>query len=284
MPKIAVVTDGSAGLPRDFLHKYDIKVVPVDVVVDGVVVEGITPGELIQALENGLHVTTSRPAPDRFLQVLEHIHASGYDGAVVGTLSAGLSGTFESALMAAQSCAMPVEVINTQSLGLGVGFPVLDAARVASQGASIHRVAQELLTCAREVSVFFYLDTLEYLRKGGRIGAASALIGAALSVKPILQLTEGLITPCEKVRTESRAIERIIELAANRVRSDSHARFGIQHLGAPDRAEKCAQLLREVFPESEIVISEVDSVLGVHAGPGLVAIIVSDNPQPASGV
>ncbi|MGB4323676.1 MAG: DegV family protein [Candidatus Nanopelagicales bacterium] len=284
MPKVAVVTDGSAGLPPHMLHKYDIKVVPIDVVIDGVICEDISPREIVESLEDGLHVTTSRPAPDRFLQVFEDLHSRGYDGVAVGTLSAGLSGTFESAQMAAKVCTLPVEVVDSQSIGLGLGFPVFDAARVAAQGAPIEVVARELSTRARQASVYFYLDTLEYLRKGGRIGAASALIGTALAVKPILQLTDGLIAPCEKVRTESRAIERIVELALVRVKNDSCARFGIQHLGAPDRAQKCADFLKVVYPEAEIVISEVDAVVGVHAGPGLVAIIVSDNPQPISGV
>ncbi len=280
MPKVAVVTDGSAGLPPELLHKYDIRVVPIDVVINGVVRAGISPGEIVHALRDGLQVTTSRPAPDRFLQVFEELHAKGYDGIVVGTLSAGLSGTCESAQMAARACKLPVEVVDSKSIGLGLGFSVFDAARVAAQGAPIDRVAHELGSRAHEAAVYFYLDTLEYLRKGGRIGAASAWIGTALAVKPILQLTDGLIAPCEKVRTESRAIERIVELALVRVKDESCARFGIQHLGAPDRAKKCAELLRFVHPDAEIVISEVDAVVGVHAGPGLVAIIVSDNPQP----
>lgn len=280
MPKVAVVTDGSAGLPPELLHKYDIRVVPIDVVINGVVRAGISPGEIVHALRDGLQVTTSRPAPDRFLQVFEELRAKGYDGIVVGTLSAGLSGTCESAQMAARACKLPVEVVDSKSIGLGLGFSVFDAARVAAQGAPIDRVAQELGSRAHEAAVYFYLDTLEYLRKGGRIGAASAWIGTALAVKPILQLTDGLIAPCEKVRTESRGIERIVELALVRVKDESCARFGIQHLGAPDRAKKCAELLRFVHPDAEIVISEVDAVVGVHAGPGLVAIIVSDNPQP----
>jgi len=284
MPKVAVVTDASAGLPPEMLHKYDIKVVPVDVIIDGVVREDISPHEIVQSLEEGLHVTTSRPAPDRFLKVFEDLHAGGYDGVAVGTLSAGLSGTFESARMAAKDCTLPVEVVDSQSIGLGLGLSVFDAASVAAQGAPIEVVARVLSLRAREASVYFYLDTLEYLRKGGRIGAASALIGTALAVKPILQLTDGLIAPCEKVRTESRAVERIVELALARVKNDSCARFGIQHLGAPGRAQKCADFLKIVYPKAEIVISEVDAVAGVHAGPGLVAIIVSDNPQPISGV
>ncbi len=274
MPRIAFVTDSSCGLPPDFVRELGIRVVPIDVIVDSEVRPHLTSAELITAMGRGQKVTTSRPTPADFLNVYQQLRSEGYEGIVVTTLSATLSGTHESALLASQEIDLPVRVVDSRSVGLGMGIAVLDAAR-STADRDIDTVALSISEQTAAAAVYFYLDSLEYLRKGGRVTATSALIGTALSVKPILQMRNGQIEPCTKVRTQSKALARLVELALESSGPESATQFGVQHLGAPEHAQLCVELLRAARPDAEILVSEVTAVVGAHAGPGLVAVIAS---------
>jgi len=274
MPRIAFVTDSSCGLPPECMRDQGIRIVPLDVIVDSDVRPELTSAQLISALERGHKVTTSRPTPEDFLDVYQQLHTEGFEAIVVTTLSSTLSGTYESALLASKEIELPVRVVDSRNVGLGFGFAVLNASRETAD-LDIDTVARSISVQSAASAVYFYLDSLEYLRKGGRITATSAFIGTALSVKPILQMRNGEIAPCTKVRTQSKALARLVELALESAAPESATQFGVQHLGAPDHAQHCVDLLHAARPDAEILLSEVTAVVGAHAGPGLVAVIAS---------
>ncbi|HQD68420.1 MAG TPA: DegV family protein, partial [Ornithinibacter sp.] len=214
----ALVTDSTAYLPSALLDGLDIRVVPLHVVVGGRThSEGvdIDPAAVAAALRAFTPVTTSRPTPAAFIDAYEAAAAAGADSVVSVHLSEAMSSTIGSAHLAASESPIPVTVIDSRGLGMAMGFAVLAGARLAAGGASAGEVADAVRATCAGASVMFYVDTLEYLRRGGRIGKAGAMLGSALAIKPILGLRDGQIVPLERVRTSSRAIARLEELAVD---------------------------------------------------------------------
>jgi DegV family protein with EDD domain len=275
---VAIVTDSTAYLAADRAGAAGISVVPLQVVVDGRSLDEETefgPRELTDALRRRVRVSTSRPSPRTFLDVYESVVPAGASAVVSVHISGRLSGTADAARLAAKDAAVPVEVVDSQSLGMGLGYAVLAAAEVADAGGTPTQVADVARRRAELTSAFFYVDTLEYLRRGGRIGAAQALLGTALAVKPLLHLQGGEIQPLEKVRTSSRAVARLEELALERAGANP-VDVAVHHLANADRADALAQRLRARLPAvDELVVSEVGAVIGAHVGPGLLAVVVS---------
>ncbi len=185
---VAVVTDSTAYLPGAEISRYGISVVPVTVVVGGrEFLDGAQiSAEAVQgALRGSGAVSTSRPSPARFADVYEACAGRGATGVVSLHLSGAMSGTVEAARLAAQSASLPVEVVDSRSVGMGLGFSVLAAAVAACLGESLPAVVSRARWCAYGTRSFFYVDTLEYLRRSGRIGVAANLFGTALAVKPL---------------------------------------------------------------------------------------------------
>jgi DegV family protein with EDD domain len=282
---VAIVTDSTAYLPPGSATAAGISVVPLQVVVDGRSLDEGTvfgPRELSDALRRRVRVSTSRPSPRAFLDTYESAVATGATAVVSVHISGQLSGTADAARLAAKDAPVSVDVIDSHSLGMGLGFAALSAADAASRGCSFEEVGGVARRRAELSSAFFCLDTLEYLRRGGRIGAARALLGAALAVKPLLHLHEGEIRPLEKVRTLSRALARLEELAVERAGS-GRVDVAVHHLDNPERAEALAQRLRDRLPAlDQLVVSEVGAVIGAHTGPGLLAVVVSPHPANAA--
>ena len=275
MGGVAVVTDSSAGIPSDLVDELGISVVPVDVLVDGVVLPQGGSLDLAQAVRDGVKVTTSRSTPEAFERVFAALADQGFDQVVVATLSSKLSGTFESALMAGRVSAIPVSVCDSLSVGLALGFPVINAAQVARAGASGPEVLEVLESGVRQSQVFFYVHSLEYLKRGGRISPTSALVGTALSVKPIMSITNGEVVLKEKVRTKAKALAELVRLAVESAQSREHPLIGLQYFGDRILVDQCAVMLGEQLPDARLLVSEVSPVIGVHAGPGLVGISIS---------
>lgn len=261
---VAVVTDSTAYLPP----LPDVSVVPVQVICGGVSCdEDAFTGDLAAA-------TTSRPSPSRFAACYAALAESGASGVVSIHISAELSGTAESARVAAKEAPVPVEVIDSRSIAMGVGFPVLAAARAAASGASLADVAGAAVRCAGRTHTFFYADTLEHLRRGGRVGAAASLVGSALAIKPLLHLVDGRVALLEKVRTSTRAIARLEDLAVQAA-GTGPVEVAVQHLGAPERARALAERLTQRLPAVvELRVVEVGAVVGVHVGPGMLGLTV----------
>lgn len=275
---VAIVTDSTAYLPPGALARYGIVSVPLTVVLgDEALEEGteISARSLAEALRKRRSVTTSRPSPQTFAEAYRRAAESGATGIVSLHLSAEFSGTHDAAVLAAREAAVPVRVVDTRMVAMALGFCALSAAAVAEAGGSLEEAVAAAEKRAAATSAYFYVDTLDYLRRGGRIGATQALLGSALAVKPILELADGRIELVEKVRTGSRAVARLEELVAKRS-AGSRVDLAVHHLAAPERAEQLAQRLRENVPElGELHVSEVGAVIGAHTGPGLLGVVVS---------
>lgn len=275
---VAVVTDSTAYLPPELTS--DITVVPLTVVIGGVEgVEGaqIGPAKVAAALaERRVVVSTSRPAPARFARTYRELLAGGATGVVSVHLSAKLSGTYESAALAAAEVDPDrIAVVDSRSTGMALGFCALAAAGAAGRGADLAGSAAAAQAAVAATTTFFYVDTLEFLRRGGRISAASALVGTALSVKPILHVADGAITAKDKVRTASRALNRLIDLAVEAA-GESKVDIAVQHLVAAERAGRVSEALAERLGGRlrQRWISEVGAVVAAHVGPGLVGVVV----------
>jgi DegV family protein with EDD domain len=284
---VRIVTDSTAYLPAEVARRHSIEVVPLHVIVGGkdhVEGQDITPDEVARALREYTIVTTSRPTPQAFGETYARLAAEGATGIVSIHLSAQMSGTVEAARLAAVEARIPVEVIDSETIGMAMGFAVVAAAETASGGADIAAVRAAVQARLEPSGVLFYVDTLEHLRRGGRIGAASALLGSALAIKPILAVRGGRIVPVEKVRTSSRAIARIEAMVVEHVRAGGVAvDIAVHHLDAADRAEAIAEQLRHLVPEArQVIVVELGAVVGAHVGPGTVAIAVSPRPDEAA--
>lgn len=283
MPRIALVTDSTAMLPAALAEERGITVVPLQVVIgaksydEGVDPEA-TPDTIAEALRAYTPVSTSRPTPAVFLEAYERAAAQGVESVLSVHLSGEVSGTFESAQLAAREASVPVLTVDTRQLGMATGYAVLAAADVLDGGGSVEEAAGAALARAAATTSLFYVDTLEYLRRGGRIGAAAAVLGSALAVKPLLTVTDGRITPLEKVRTTSRALARLEELAVAAA-EDGKVDVAVAHLSGADRAEELAKRLRARLAanldDRDVFVGEVGAVIGAHVGPGMVAVVVA---------
>lgn len=275
---VAIVTDSTAYLPPQTMERHGITAVPLTVVIgDRALEEGteVSARSLAQALQKRRPVTTSRPGPDVFAATYRAAAEAGATGIVSLHLSAEFSGTYDAAVVAAKDAPVPVRVVDTRMVGMALGFCALAAAEVVDIGGSIDEAVAAAEKRAAGTSAFFYVDTLDYLRRGGRIGAAQALLGSALAVKPLLQLDGGRIELREKVRTASKAIARLEEIAVERA-GTGPVDIAVHHLAAPERAAVLADRLRERVPGmEELQVSEVGAVIGAHTGPGLLAVVVS---------
>lgn len=277
-PRTAVVTDSTAHLSVQETTPLGITVVPLEVIIAGRAGRDgsdVSPQQVATALAAWEPVSTSRPAPARFLAAYEAARQQGASQVVSIHLSGELSGTVDAARIAAREASIPVTVVDTRQIGLGFGFAVLAAGREAQAGRSADEVAATALRVAAGSSVMFYVDNLEYLRRGGRIGAASAFLGGVLAVKPLLDVVNGRIEPLEKVRTTARAIARLEQIAVERA-GDRPVSLGVHHLAAPQRAEQVLASLSRRLPDARpVLLRELDAVIGAHVGPGVVAVVVA---------
>jgi DegV family protein with EDD domain len=277
-PRVAVVTDSTAYLPADMVDRYRLTVVPLQVVVGGrSLAEGVevTSAEVAAALREWRPVTTSRPAPQTFVEAYRRLDVPEI---VSVHLSADLSGTVDAARMAAKEVAedgVSVTVVDSRSLGMGLGLTARAAAEAVEQGADAEAAARVARRYALEIGIWLYVDTLEYLRRGGRVGAAAAMVGSALAVKPLLHLADGRLEPLERVRTAGRALARLEELAV-RAAGDGPVDLAVQHLAAAERAEDMAERLRRRVPQvRSLTVGEVGAVVGAHVGPGMLGVVVA---------
>lgn len=274
---VAVVTDSTAYLPAGLAERHGLTVVPLQIAVGGATRDegDISAAEAAQALKEWRPITTSRPAPERFAQVYKAAASSGAGHIVSVHLSAALSGTVEAARLAAGDAPVPVTVVDSGTIGMGLGFAALSAAATVMSGGTAEAAASAAVRRAELTRSLIYVDTLEHLRRGGRIGAAATLLGSALMVKPLLDIADGRIAPLEKVRTSSRALARLEELAVAEA-GDRRVDLGVQHLFASSRAETLAARLRERVPHVEdVYVGEVGPVIGAHVGPGMLGVVVA---------
>ncbi|MBM6400305.1 DegV family protein [Phycicoccus sonneratiae] len=283
----ALVTDSTAYLPADALEGLPVHVVPLHVVIGGREHrEGLDVGadEVASALHAFTPVSTSRPAPAAFLEAYRAAAGAGADAVVSVHISGELSSTVGGAELAAADSPVPVTIVDSRALGMVMGHAVLAGARRARDGGSTEEVAELVRATCAGATVVFYVDTLEYLRRGGRIGRAGALVGSALAIKPILGLRDGQIVPLERVRTSSRAIARIEEIGVEAAEAALDAGspavdVAVHHLDSRERADRLAERLGSRLPGSRVDVVELGAVVGAHVGPGTLAVAVV--PRPA---
>src|SRR5882757_5610945 len=237
--RVAVVTDSTAYLPPGVAEEYDVSVVPLRVTIDsrtGTDGIDVSSAEVTRALRDRTPVATSRPTPAEFAARYQQLLDEGASNVVSVHLSAALSGTWESAVLATQDFPHgAVRVVDSRSTAMGLGFAVLAAAGAAASGGSAAEVQGAASATVDRTRTYFYVDTLEYLRRGGRIGAAAALFATTLSVKPLLQLVEGQIVALEKVRTSTKALARLVELTV-RAAGRHDVDLAVHHVAAAERA------------------------------------------------
>ncbi|QWF77390.1 DegV family protein [Amycolatopsis sp. CA-230715] len=275
---VAVITDSTSHLPEGFADRYGIRVVPLHVLIDGeAALDGIDigPSTLAEALGQRRIVTTSRPTPAEFADAFRKALDDGADEVVSIHLSKQISGTWESAVLAAQEVGPDrVRVVDSRSTAMGLGFAALHAATSAAGGAPAIEVEAAATAAARRAETLFVVETLEHLRRGGRIGPAAALLGTALAVKPLLHMDEGRILPLEKVRTMNRAMGRLVDLAVAAAAGEE-VELAVHHLASPERAVALANDLESRIRCREgCLVSEVGAVIGAHTGPGVLGVVV----------
>ncbi len=287
MAHVAVVTDSTASLPAQVAADHGITVVPLQLVIgaesyDDGVDPAATPAHVAAALREFLPVSTSRPAPELMAETYAELADQGAEAIVSIHLSSEMSATYESALLAARRSTVPVRVVDTRHVGAATGYAAVSAARAVADGADAEEAARVARGRAEASSSLFYVATLEYLRRGGRIGAAAALVGSALAVKPILALEDGHVVTRDKVRTSGRAIARLEELAL-RAAGTRAVEVTVCHLDNADQArglaERISDRLGERLVGGQVRIDEVGAVLGAHVGPGLLGVVVAPCPE-----
>jgi len=275
-----VVTDSTSYLPPELIERHGIDIVPLYVVFGGdrtVPEVDITdfPAFFEELRTAEKLPTTSQPSVVDFTSVYEPLLAAGNEVISVH-ISGGLSGTPEAARQAKEALTRDgrrgelVEVVDSTTAAGGLGFMVLAAVKAARDGLSAAQVAERVAEARGQLKMWFAVDTLEFLRRGGRIGSASAWIGSTLKVKPILTV-ENEMTPVERVRTSGRAFERMVDYSRQRRDSGADA-WCVQHINAPDQAAALVERCRDLFGHEPTIVSEIGPVLAVHTGPGLLGV------------
>jgi DegV family protein with EDD domain len=280
MTTVALVTDSTSYLPPELIERHGIHVVPLYIVFGAErtvpEVEITDYPAFFEELRHAENLpSTSQPSVGDFTAVFEPLLAEGREIVSVH-ISGGLSGTPEAARQAKEALERDgkggerIEVIDSTTAAGGLGFMVLAAAKAAADGKSAREVAEHVRRARAELKLWFVIDTLEFLKRGGRIGAASAWIGSTLKVKPILTV-ENEMTPVERVRTSGRALERMVDYARQRKDSGADA-WSAQHINAPDACQHLIERCSEVYGCPPTIVSEIGPVLSAHTGPGLLGM------------
>jgi DegV family protein with EDD domain len=289
MSKIAILTDSTANIPAKWLEQYSIRVVPLKIhwgpktYLDGV---DLTPGEFYHELPHCKYpLTTSQPSTQDFFQVFENL-AGHAEGIVAPLISSGISGTVGVAQVAAREfIRVPVEIVDTRITSMGQALIVLAAARAAAQGKSLQEVRRTADAAIQRMQVFFTVDTLKYLHRGGRINGASRFLGTALDIKPILTFNAaGKIDALERVRTRRMALQRMITLAEETANGHP-VHVAIAHSSDPQTADLLCEEVRKQLKCIDLFTIEFSPVIGVHLGPGAIGIaLYADDASSKNGV
>jgi DegV family protein with EDD domain len=277
MARVRIVTDSTADIPAEMQRAAGIEMVPLSVNFGNESLRDkidITHDEFVRRLKASGRAlpTTAQPPPGLFEETYRRLADEGAEEIVSIHISEKLSGTCGSARIAAEEVAdrVKVEVIDSRSLSLGLGFLALEAARVAEGGADMATVVAAVRKMIPNIHIIFFADTLEYLQKGGRIGRAAAIAGSILSLKPLMRVDEGVVVPHERTRTRSKAIDGLVKFT----RDFPHIRqLGAMQIGEADMPTLLDRL-GEVYPRDRIVMTETSPVIGVHLGPGALGVII----------
>jgi DegV family protein with EDD domain len=276
MNPVAILTDSTAYLPPSIQQEFDIRIIPLTVIWDGDTYADnvdITPKEFYTRLASSDTLpSTSQPSAGDFKKHFNELLEQGKDVIAI-LISSGISGTVNSALQAQSDLGSDrISVVDSKTAAMATGLHVLVAARKAAEGASLSEITATAQKAQEHTGVVFAVDTLEFLHKGGRIGGAKRLLGSMLNIKPILEMKDGQIEPVEQVRTQKRALDRLISLSDERIDNERPLRMAVFHSNAPKLAEDLLQDTQKILQPDEIYLSELSPVIGTHVGPGTLAI------------
>jgi len=276
MSKVAVVTDSTAYIPKELVDQYHLTVAPQVLIwgdesfKDGV---DIQPDEFYRRLQSATVMpTTSQVTIPDFENIFRDLLNQGYDILAI-LISEKLSGTIASAIQARQSFpGAPIEIVDSRTTSMAMGFQVLAAARAAEAGGSLEDCKAVAEQAREHVGVVFAVDTLEFLYRGGRIGGGSRFLGTALNIKPILEVTGGRVEALERVRTRKKSLQRLVELVVERTANRQPVRLATLHANAEADAREILAMASSQLSAVESILSEVSPVIGTHAGPGTVGL------------
>lgn len=277
--KIAILVDSGADIPPELLKKYNIYVIPLKVIYedkeysDGI---DITPQEVYERLETEIP-TTSLPGGSEINTMFDKIKADGYEKLLVVTISSGLSGTYNYIrLLATQYEGLEIFPLDTKNIGIATGFSAIQAAEYIEEGMDWNTLIKTLSENVTKSKIFFCLDTLKYLHKGGRIGLVASVLGTALNIRPIISCNEeGIYYAVEKIIGKKRTIKKVIELALDFAQNATKYNIAIVHSHAEKDAKKIKDILMPQLPNCNIFTGgQISPVLGVHTGPRSIGIAV----------
>ncbi len=277
--KIAIITDSGCDIPSELTEKYDIKVLPLKVIYP----EGeycdrvdIQPAEVYQNMPDRIP-TTSLPSPQEIKALLEKIREEGFTHVLAVHLSSNLSGTFNAVKMAARDFeGLIVKTIDTKTLSMASGWMVLEAARNIASGFSLEKAAENLQKIRPKIHGFYVIETLEYLRKGGRIGTVASMLGQFLHLKPIISVDQDgkYFTYC-KAKGRRKSIEKLVQIVEEKVKNQQ-IRLAVLNGGSGAEFDALVKRLKDLPNIIDFITSEVSPALGVHTGPGLLAICIQE--------
>ncbi|EHQ90044.1 DegV family protein [Desulfosporosinus youngiae] len=277
-PKIAIVTDSTSDLNSEMTKEFGIEILPLHVVykdreyLDGV---NISPNEVYDHMDIEVP-TTSLPSPAEISALLNRLRDEKFTHVLSMHISSGLSGTYETVCQVAKDYKeMDIEVLDSKALSMGLGFPVLEAARELRRSMNFQAVIKAAKTASQRTKLYFVLSTLEYLKRGGRIGYVSGTVGELLNIKPIISInSEGKYITYAKVRGRDQSLRKLFDILIESTQGGQY-NVAVVHGGAEQEARKLWQKARELPNIKELLFNQISPVMGVHTGPGLVGVIIS---------
>lgn len=278
---IKIVTDSSANLPAGIARQYDITVIPQYVLFGKKIYRDeidLSPRQFYTMLrESNIHPSTTQPSPGDFRQVYRPLVDAGHE-IISLHIPSTLSGTYNSAMTALKDIAAggdtppKIHVVDTAWTSLALGMMAIEAARMAQRQESVPQILEQMQKMNGKLHIFFVVDTLEFLQRGGRIGGAQAFLGTLLKIKPLLALEHGRVEAKERIRTKAAALQRMIDLIGEFVSPEDRLHVGVLHAQAPEEAAQTEKAIRGRFNCVEVITNELSPVIGTHAGPGTIGI------------
>jgi DegV family protein with EDD domain len=277
--KIKIITDSASDLPPEMLAEYDIEVVPLYVIWGGQELRDridIQPEDFYARIETDPeHPSTSQPTPQDFAAAIERAKANGAEEVVIFTISTGMSSTNNSAHQAAEKVSgIPVTIVDTKANTMSEGWQVLAAARARDAGGSVQEIVEAAAHVRKHIVTLLYVDTLKYLHRGGRIGGAVRLMGSAINLKPLLMVDHetGIVEAHQRTRTKKRAVETLYQDFFKQLDLTKPVRVAIMHGNVIEDVKELAERIKQEYNPVEIVTGMTSPVLGVHTGPGAIAL------------
>lgn len=281
MMKIAIVTDSTSDLLEEVVKEYDIKILPLKVVYSEVEeyrdrVE-ITPEDIYKRFDKDIP-TTSLPSPEDTMNLFKKLEEDGYTHVIVTTISAGLSGTMNMIRNVSEDFKnMVFEIIDSKALTMGLGFPVLEGAKELKKSNDFNKTVQKIKDTIKNTEVYFVVKTLEYLKKGGRIGKVEGTVGELLNIKPIISIDEnGVYYTFKKVRGRKKSIQDIYNLVKEKA-SDKIVNIAVAHGNAHEEAYELLEKVKELKNVNDTIFTQISPVMVVHTGPGLIGVVISEH-------